>query len=153
MPRRPKEEISVDKEQFYPTPKKLATQLIQMLKEPCGGLILEPSAGTGALLDTFRELQRFHTYSYHCIEPDKTRRATLQGKDYTVVWDDFLTFDPVTPYSLILMNNPSKKDDSNWSHHSSVCCASLYHIRRAYCFHLTRLSFPPISNIDKKHCI
>lgn len=106
MPRRPKEEISVDKEQFYPTPKKLATQLIQMLKKPCGGLVLEPSAGTGALLDTFRELQRFHTYSYHCIEPDKIRRATLQGKDYTVVWDDFLTFDPVTPYSLILMNPP-----------------------------------------------
>lgn len=31
-------------------------------------------------------------------------------------------------YSLILANNPSKKDGSNWSHHSSVCCASLYHI-------------------------
>lgn len=31
----------------------------------------------------------------------------------------------------IYIDNPSKKDDSNWSHHSSVCCASLYHIRRA----------------------
>ena len=122
----------MDKEQFYPTPEDLARELFQMADLRYTNTILESSAGTGSLLEAFKKVNRYNDrYSFHCIEANKERQATLQGKDFPVIWDDFLTFAPLTPYQTILMNNPSKKDDSNWSHHSSVCCASLYHIRRA----------------------
>jgi len=95
----------MDKEQFYPTPEELAKELLAMADFRKVNTILEPSAGTGALLEAVKNRNPYNDrYSYHCIEQNAERRATLQGKDYTVIWDDFLTFSPVTPYNTILMN-------------------------------------------------
>ena len=96
----------MDTEQFYPTPKGLAKELIGMMDLTAISTVLEPSAGTGALLEALDEAQRYCGYSCHCIESNEERRATLKGKDFPVVWDDFLTFDTLFPYSAILMNPP-----------------------------------------------
>ena len=97
----------MDKEQFYPTPEDLARELFQMADLRYTNTILEPSAGTGSLLEAFKKVNRYNDhYSFHCIEANKERQATLQGKDFPVIWDDFLTFAPLTPYQAILMNPP-----------------------------------------------
>ena len=77
--------------------------------------ILEPSAGTGELIQAFRDATkgrrwepRYSEKDFHCVELDATRAAALKGKDFTVVWDDFLTFNPLMPYRTIIMNPPFK---------------------------------------------
>ena len=99
---------SSDKEQFYPTPTELAKELFSM-----GGSnrhrhtnILEPSAGTGSLVDVFKSTFCCNGAFIHCIEPNPERQATLKGKGYPVVADDFLSFDPLTRYSTIILNPP-----------------------------------------------
>lgn len=93
----------IDNEQYYPTPEDLAKRLVRLIKigeSP----VLEPSAGTGALVEAFQTWH--HSGHIHCIELNPERAATLKGKDFTVIWDDFTTFDALTPYSTIIMNPP-----------------------------------------------
>ena len=98
--------------QFYPTPPEIGKRLVSMIHD-AQPPILEPSAGTGDLLETAIKAHvrnpdhyEFVLADVHCVEYDKDRAATLRGKHYKVVWDDFLTFSPVTPYQTIIMNPP-----------------------------------------------
>ena len=110
-----------DFEQYYPTPQETAEKLIGMIDRNIvadGINVLEPSAGTGELISAWLEPDRRYVrreyckkdyepeFHGHCIEINKTRAAVLKGKGYKVVWDDFLTFNPMMRYSLILMNPP-----------------------------------------------
>lgn len=67
----------IDNEQYYPTPEDLAKRLVRLIKigEPP---ILEPSAGTGALVEAFRTWH--HSGHIHCIEINQERAATLRGR-------------------------------------------------------------------------
>lgn len=111
-----------DYQQFYPTPKDLATRLVSLIKNPCG-MILEPSAGDGALVDAYRQRFHVHNYGIHCVEINPTRQATLKGKDYEVVFDNFLDFDPLTPYGVILMNPPFHAGAKHLSKAIDICGA------------------------------
>lgn len=96
--------------QFYPTPAELGAKLAGVLEMP-DLPILEPSAGTGNLIEAFSKSNRFWARRYsasefHCIELNPDRAATLKGKGYKVIWDDFLTFKPLMPYRTIIMNPP-----------------------------------------------
>ncbi len=93
----------IDKEQFYPTPEDLAERLVKLIRigEPP---VLEPSAGTGALVKAFAK--QHQSSRIHCIEINPERAATLKGLDYPVIWDDWMTFDPLIPYRTIIMNPP-----------------------------------------------
>ena len=98
--------------QFYPTPKELGMKLAGLIQKPQPP-ILEPSAGTGELIQAFREGHKYNRWAprysekdFHCIELNPERAATLKGNDYAVVWDDFLTFNPLMPYTTIIMNPP-----------------------------------------------
>ena len=68
-----------------------------------------------------------------CVEEsvdwDKTENLYIEGDNLEVL--KLLQESYLGAVKMIYIDNPSKKDGSNWSHHSSVCCASLYHIRRA----------------------
>ena len=76
----------MDKEQFYPTPEDLARELFQMADLRYTNTILEPSAGTGSLLEAFKKVNRYNDrYSFPCIEANTERQATLQGKDFPVI--------------------------------------------------------------------
>lgn len=100
----------MDFQQFYPTPPELARKLVRLI-EKSEGLILEPSAGKGNLLEAFVKVKRYGYFNYetrdiHCVEINSQYAAFLKNKHYVVVWDDFLTFDPLTPYDIIIMNPP-----------------------------------------------
>ena len=99
-------------EQYYPTPFEVAKKVAKLIKVPVTP-ILEPSAGNGALAEGFIKAfgnrwneSRYSAEDFHCVEINANRAATLKGKDFKVIWDDFETFNPVTPYSTIIMNPP-----------------------------------------------
>lgn len=107
--------------EFYPTPSALAGQMAGLVDWATVETILEPSAGKGDLLDyaakcaarrTYRLTDRFAERA-DCIEIDENLRHILNGKGYRVVHDDFLTFDSMKHYDLILMNPPFSNGDEH----------------------------------------
>lgn len=121
----------VDMEQYYPTPPEVARKLFSMIDHRAisnGINILEPSAGTGELIE---ELVKYRKSLYrgdsdfhgHCIEINPQRAATLKGKGYKVVWEDFLTFDPLMRYTLIIMNPPFREGAKHLMKALKVCDA------------------------------
>lgn len=99
-------------EQYYPTPESLGKKLAALIQKPQPP-ILEPSAGTGNLIQAFREARKYNRWEYrysekdfHCVEINPERAATLKGNDFAVIWDNFLTFNPLMPYQTIIMNPP-----------------------------------------------
>ena len=112
----------MDYEQFYSTPPEIAQKLISMLTARSSdhlGMILEPSAGTGALIEGLKECKQVTRLGYevcrwsnistsniHCIEINPQRAAILKDSYYKVIWDDFLTFNSLMPYNTIIMNPP-----------------------------------------------
>lgn len=106
--------MNFNKENFYPTPISLLDKIFIGVDWKNVNSILEPSAGKGTICDYIKENARVgnNTYScYHeteidCIELDTELRCLLKGKDYPVVHDDFLTFETMKKYDLIVMNPP-----------------------------------------------
>ena len=110
--------------EFYPTPDAVIAKMI----EPYGDIlstatILEPSAGSGAIVDyiTTKGLKVPYTTKrgetlmmdmtakkekiYTC-EHNPELQLILQGKGYRIVADDFLSYRPDTRFNLALMNPP-----------------------------------------------
>ena len=111
------------KKTFYPTPEKLADELISGYDWKYIQSVLEPSAGKGNLAfaaakkqysihrgypvyDEHSRKEAIRTGDVDCIETDPTLRATLEGQGFRVIHDDFLTFQTQKRYDLILMNPP-----------------------------------------------
>lgn len=101
--------------QFFPTPRALAVKLVQKaelqflpFREHCP--VLEPSAGNGALADVIHEeLKKYDREGgLICIEINKQMKQYLEGKPYTTMWTDFLTFQPenIERFDRIIMNPP-----------------------------------------------
>lgn len=129
-----------DTEQYYPTPPDLAQEMIRLIDNrilPNYANLLEPSAGEGYLAEAAKkgyieEIEiggKKHRYRHDfncrisCIEKNKQRQATLRGKDYSVIWDDFLTFDPLMHYDVILMNPPFNNGARHLLKALEVCAA------------------------------
>ena len=102
---------------FYPTPASLASKMLEGIKWDYVSTILEPSAGKGNLAEAINEKWRIYRCSsrYYaeeqradidCIEVDPNLRAILKEKRFRVVHDDFLTYQTMKRYSLIIMNPP-----------------------------------------------
>lgn len=99
----------MDYEQFYATPPELAERLVSMFSHyhMGDGFILEPSAGDGALLRAYEKVHEGYGSSLcHCIEINPDRLEVLRQDGWNVVWDDFMTFDSIMPYTAIMMNPP-----------------------------------------------
>jgi hypothetical protein len=98
---------------FYPTPYDLIEKMLSTVNFYMVKSILEPSAGKGDIVDAikkatdpkFRWDHDFHL-DIDCIEVNPDLRHILKGKGYRVVHDDFLTFDTMKEYDLIIMNPP-----------------------------------------------
>lgn len=91
---------------FYPTPKKIIHKMVDPYSwtDRC---ILEPSAGKGDILDYLTDTRYGkRTLKTAAIENDPELQATLRGKGYQLVGDDFLSFRPSNMYDLIVMNPP-----------------------------------------------
>lgn len=98
---------------FYPTPKNLIDKMLDGLEWKMIHTILEPSAGKGNIVEALREKQKFNNKWYttikldiDCIESDENLRAVLKEKNIRVVHDDFLTYNTMKEYDLIVMNPP-----------------------------------------------
>ncbi len=103
--------------EFYPTPSNIINKMLIGIDFEKINSILEPSAGKGDLvaavkdkLKYSRSWSRYHTDRYNwdidCIEIDQNLRYILQGKEYRIVHDDFLTYNTYKKYDLIIANPP-----------------------------------------------
>lgn len=136
--------------EYFPTP----THVIQRMLEPYrrktdvgryddskleGLTILDPSAGSGNLLAFVKEL--FHPTDcpkLHAIEVNPTMQPLLR-EQFTLVHDDFLTFQTDVRYDLILMNPPFSNGDAHlekaWNilaHGDIVCLLNAETIRNPH---------------------
>lgn len=116
--------------QFYPTPKGLSDKLFSMLNKEIYKYhhILEPSAGKGDLIKSFLNNLGWRdkrSIVFHCCEIDKNLCSILYGipkenenRDINlkVVGSDFLEFDSIENYDLIMMNPPFKDGDKHLLH-------------------------------------
>ena len=87
---------------FFPTPQTLVSEMLELGEVSQGQLVLEPSAGTGAIADALRE----RGAAVHCCELLDLNRAVLTSKGYELVGDDFLLYNPGPIYDAIVMNPP-----------------------------------------------
>lgn len=109
-------ETKSSQKNFYPTPEKLAQELLYGIKWDKVSTVLEPSAGKGDLvreiiakLKTSRNQWRGRDdkdFDIDCVEIDPDLRHILAGKKLRVVHDDFLTLHTYKRYDVIAMNPP-----------------------------------------------
>lgn len=107
---------------FYPTPVNLVEKMLQNVDFSKIHTILEPSAGKGDILECLKEKQDNGSYrtnwkpikfDFDCIEKEEELRGILKQKGYRVVFDDFLKFDTMKQYDLIIMNPPFSDGDKH----------------------------------------
>lgn len=105
-------DICEPKNQFYPTPDNLIDKMLLKIDFNKINTILEPNAGTGNILDAInRKIKsnwdlRHNKYDIDAIEIDHNFQHILRGNKHRIVHDDFLTFDTLKHYDLIIMNPP-----------------------------------------------
>ena len=97
-----------DKES-YPTPASVVSRMVEPYKANFQNLqILEPSAGTGAILDYITGDQSkyspCHTDKAHvwALEKNEECAMILQGKGYRMLGNDFLAYKPLHCFNLIV---------------------------------------------------
>lgn len=114
--------------QFYPTPEKLTSKILEGLNLRRISRVLEPSAGKGDLAFAFvKKCDRYQNIDIDMIEIDSNLRSILRGKieewkdlekndrsynqKFRIVGEDFLNYHTCYRYDLILMNPPFKDAD------------------------------------------
>ncbi|KTF59858.1 MULTISPECIES: DNA N-6-adenine-methyltransferase [Bacillus amyloliquefaciens group] len=102
-----------DNPDFYPTPTQLIRKMTSKIEWKYIKSVLEPSAGKGDLVEAIhnqfkytKNYRRNSKYDIDTIEQDENLRHILEGKDYRVIADDFLTFRTYKKYDLVFMNPP-----------------------------------------------
>jgi 16S rRNA G966 N2-methylase RsmD len=115
--------LSNDDKQFYPTHQKLAFACFDMLENKYGSdsFILDPSAGKGDFLNHFISYinlknggyRRIDNSRFSAIEIDANLRKILINDNIKIIGDDFLTFESIESFDLIIMNPPFKDGDKH----------------------------------------
>lgn len=102
-----------DNKDFYPTPQNLIDKMLFDLDFTMIKSILEPSAGNGNIVEALKKKEEVRAYGYNkyqfdidCIEADQNLQHILKGKNFRVVYNDFLTYSTMKKYDLIIMNPP-----------------------------------------------
>lgn len=109
---------------FYPTPGLLIDELLSGIsrEDLSEKRILEPSAGKGDIVDFIKDRTSYYhgrdsvPQNIDCIECDPELIATLCGKGYRLIHNDFLTFQTNTLYDLIIMNPPFSNGEDHLLH-------------------------------------
>lgn len=105
--------------EFYPTPSNLVLDMISPYLSRVNAYntpmnILEPSAGSWAILDVLKNIinsnRNIHLFA---IEQSLELQAMLRGKKYNLIDTDFLSYQKDMEFDLIVMNPPF----SNWDEH------------------------------------
>ena len=102
-----------DNKDFYPTPEAIINKMLCDIDFKMIHSILEPSAGSGNIVEAIKKKEKFYSSTYNkvnydidCIEADQNLQSILKGKNFRVVYNDFLTYDTMKEYDLIIMNPP-----------------------------------------------
>lgn len=105
--------------QFFATPKELCSKLVELADIGIGDLILEPSAGQGAIVKAILEKQPDQTvWCYEAMSVNKTILEKIEC--VKILGDDFLTCD--TTFDRIIANPPfSKNQDIDHVRHMYEC--------------------------------
>lgn len=104
---------------FYPTKPKTIEKLLDGIDFRTITSVLEPNCGDGAIVDYIKEkIQEIQSYKkikldIDCIEIDENLRYILQGKKHRVIFDDFLEFNTLKSYDLIVMNPPFSNQEQH----------------------------------------
>lgn len=108
----------IDIKEFYPTPKHLIDKMLSTIDFRMVRTILEPSAGKGDIIEALKQKVEQHNsscrydrlkldyFDIDCIEVDQNLQHILKGKNYRIVHNDFLTYNSMKEYDLIIMNPP-----------------------------------------------
>lgn len=100
---------------FYPTPENIIDKMLFDIDFKMIGAILEPSAGKGNIVEAIQKKEKYLQSSYYnkdfhfdidAIEADQNLCAILKSKNIRVVYNDFLTYDTMKEYDIIIMNPP-----------------------------------------------
>lgn len=110
------ENVNLKKEfQFFATPQALAERMVQMaeinpdLQDP-EQLILEPSAGQGAIIKEIQAVSHNDQF-IHCFEPVPVNKTILDKITGVIhLGDDFLTYKGGTKWHRIIANPPFSKN-------------------------------------------
>lgn len=96
----------------FPTPAKLAKDLVAMAKVQSGHRVLEPSAGTGRIVDAALAIEGVHVFA---VERDVARRKHLSerseamghaGRLHVGECDDFMAYPATGGFDRVVMNPP-----------------------------------------------
>lgn len=93
----------------------VVNQLLKECKFDSNISILEPSAGSGDLIDGIVYYYPFLSLDIDCIELNKEMRDQLKAKGYNVVGEDFLKFSSDKKYDYIIAC-PTYKDNIDVEH-------------------------------------
>lgn len=100
---------------YYPTPQNLIDKMLCDIDFSIIKSILEPSAGKGDIVESLKKKAEIHNkywgnkefqFDIDCIEADQNLQHILKGKNFRVVYNDFLTYNTMKEYDLIIMNPP-----------------------------------------------
>jgi hypothetical protein len=98
--------------EFYPTPLNVVYKMLGKVADRKKNMtFLEPSAGSGNILEVVKNDSRFK--KIYAIESNPDLVLTLQGKGYNVISNDFLTFEPTNTFDCIIMNPPFSNGDEH----------------------------------------
>lgn len=102
-----------DNKNYYPTPEHLINKMLSGLDFDRIKSILEPSAGKGDIVEKIKQKEKPETcnrykvtYDIDCVETDQNLQHILRGRGFRVVHDNFLSYDTMKEYDLIVMNPP-----------------------------------------------
>lgn len=101
---------------YFPTPADLVAQMIEAADLPDGARVLEPSAGSGAIVDALKAAG----HSVECIERHASLCEILAAKGHSVIRGDFLEISTAGQFDAVLMNPPFEGGQD------------LQHVRRAF---------------------
>lgn len=100
---------------FFPTPQAIIRKMIEPFRDKIGKCsILDPSAGSGDILDYLVNSHLVNQKDVYCIEQEPELKMILQQKGYKVLGDDFLKYSGNNHFNLILMNPPFSKGDEHF---------------------------------------
>ena len=107
---------------FYPTPPQLIQKMLDKLDFRMLSSILEPSAGSGhlveAIIEKFKNSRSYYyskeaIWDIDTIEKNEELQMVLRGKGYRVIYDDYLTYNTYKSYDCIIANFPFSEGDKH----------------------------------------
>ncbi len=94
--------LVVEKDGFFETPLSIVRMMIELANVKVGDLVLEPSAGMGAIAYELRHVGAV----VFCVEMNKDRAGVLIDAEFNVECKDFLLFRGTRRFDAVVMNPP-----------------------------------------------